>query len=170
MRYDIRVTFEMPTPALDEGGVRSLVSCALAGEAAPSAAAVGVVFTDDATVHALNREYRGIDRPTDVLSFGLSEEAGSGGDAGETAFALPPDSGVPLGEVVVSVETAHRQAAAHGRDLAHELAHLVVHGVLHLLGHDHAAPEEEARMRAREDAALAACGFPPGTAGWDADH
>ncbi|MCL6432529.1 MAG: rRNA maturation RNase YbeY [Anaerolineae bacterium] len=63
-----------------------------------------------------------------------------------------------------------RQAAEHGRALDHELAHLVVHGVLHLLGHDHAEPEEEARMRAREDEVLHACGFPSGSAGWDDAH
>ncbi|MFN8558196.1 MAG: rRNA maturation RNase YbeY [Dehalococcoidia bacterium] len=90
--------------------------------------------------------------------------------ASSDSFVLPPDAGLPLGEVVVSLETAARQAAENGRDLRHELAHLVVHGVLHLLGHDHAEPAEELAMRAAEDAALAACGFPPGAAGWRYAH
>lgn len=110
-----------------------------------------VVLTDDAEIHELNRTYRGIDRPTDVLSFALMEaETGS-------------VDGV-LGDVIVSVETASRLAASGEHrarvcaelpevtfwDLEREIAFLLVHGVLHLLGYDHAEPEEEAEMRRKE--------------------
>lgn len=167
MTYVVSVECEVETPEIDVGRVRALVERALALEGVPDGAEVGVVFADDATVHELNRRYRGVDRPTDVLSFGLSDLARPVEEGGVSSpFVLPPDMGLPLGEVIVSRDTALRQARAHGREPAHELAHLVVHGVLHLLGHDHAAPEEERRMRAREDEVLQACGFPPGTAGW----
>ncbi len=167
MAYAISVDDEVPTPEIGTDRVRALVERALALEGVPDGAEVGVVFTDDATVHDLNRRYRGVDRPTDVLSFGMSELARPAEqEALPVPFVLPPDAGLYLGEVIVSHDMALRQARAHGREPAHELAHLVVHGILHLLGHDHAAPEEERRMRAREDEVLQACGFPPGTAGW----
>ena len=119
--------------------------------------AVSILVTDDATVHALNREYRGFDQPTDVLSFGLSELAKPAIDDEEASpdFALPPDAGRQLGEVVISYETAARQAAEHGRTTDHELAHLLIHGILHLLGHDHFEPDEERHMRSREERLLA---------------
>ncbi|MER3419275.1 MAG: rRNA maturation RNase YbeY [Chloroflexota bacterium] len=168
MPYVVTVDYEVETPELEEAHVSALVRHALALEGVPDGAEVGVVFTDDATVRDLNQRYRGVDRPTDVLSFGLSELARPVGEAPTpTPFVLPPELGPQLGEVIVSRDTALRQARAHGRAPAHELAHLVVHGVLHLLGHDHAEPEEERRMRAREDEVLQACGFPPGSAGWN---
>ncbi len=168
MAYTVDLDYEVDTPELDAARVTELVQHDLALEGIPDGAAVSVVFTDDATVHELNRRYRAVDRPTDVLSFGLTELARPVGEEAEPApFVLPPEIGLQLGEVIVSRDTALRQAQAHGRAPAHELAHLVVHGVLHLLGHDHAEPEEERRMRAREDEVLQACGFPPGSAGWN---
>jgi len=107
---------------------------------------LGIVVTDDATVRELNRRYAGEDAPTDVLSFSLRE--------GEP-FPRPGRRPPPLGEVVVSLPTAERQARAAGRPLRQEVAHLLVHGILHLLGYDHARPEEEREMRAREEAILA---------------
>jgi probable rRNA maturation factor len=101
-----------------------------------------VVLTDDAQVHELNRQYREVDAPTDVLSF----------PAGET----DPDSGnLYLGDIVISIERAEAQARAEGHSLEDELRLLVVHGVLHLLGHDHADEEEKARMWAAQSEVLA---------------
>jgi probable rRNA maturation factor len=169
--YDIAVSIEVVGPGLGEEQIEGLVSRALASEGIEQGAALSVVLTGDATVHALNRDYRGVDRPTDVLSFGLSDLAPPAGAVSEDAgFVLPPDAGRQLGEVIVSHETAARQAGEHGRGLSHELAHLVVHGTLHLVGHDHAQPDDERLMRAREDEVLLACGFPPGTAGWSHAH
>jgi probable rRNA maturation factor len=100
-----------------------------------------VVLTDDAQVHALNRQFRAVDAPTDVLSF----------PAGET----DPDSGnLYLGDIVISIERAEAQARAEGHSLEDELRLLVVHGVLHLLGHDHADEEEKARMWAAQSEVL----------------
>lgn len=122
-----------------------------------SAGEISLFFTDDETVQRLNRDHRGLDEPTDVLSFGLSELAKPAVDDEDRSvdFVLPPTEASQIGEVVISYPTAVRQAAEHGREVNHELAHLIIHGVLHLLGHDHYEPEEAARMRAREDELLA---------------
>jgi probable rRNA maturation factor len=92
----------------------------------------------------LNRQYAGDDHPTDVLSFSLRE--------GEEFIA--PDGPAPLGEVIISYPTALRQAEEAGHPVEDEVAHLLVHGILHLLGYDHAEVGDEERMRAREDALL----------------
>jgi len=109
------------------------------------AAELGIVISDDGTVRCLNRDYAGQDEVTDVLSFSLRE--------GE-AFVSPPDDLLRLGEVVIAYPTARRQAAEQGRSAEMEVAHLLIHGILHLLGYDHAQPEEEQRMRAKEEALL----------------
>lgn len=97
---------------------------------------VSLLLTDDREVHALNRDFRGLDEPTDVLAFALDEAEGP---------RLDPS----LGDVVISVERAARQAASRRVELDAELELLAVHGTLHLLGYDHAEPEEARRMRAR---------------------
>lgn len=112
---------------------------------------VGVVITGDAEMLALNREYAGEDHATDVLSFSLRE--------GEEFVS--PDELSRLGEVVVSYETAQRQAAEGGHEVDEEIAHLLVHGVLHLLGYDHAEAEDESRMRNRERRVLGEWGITP---------
>jgi probable rRNA maturation factor len=101
-------------------------------------------LTDDATIRELNRDYRGRDRPTDVLAFALRE--GQGGQ-------LHPHV---LGDIVISVDTAARQAGRRGLD--RELAFLAAHGLCHLLGYDHATDEEEAEMNARAGALLREAG------------
>ena len=107
-------------------------------------AELSVLLCDDATIHELNRDYRGKDRPTDVLAFAMRE-----GEHGDLAPEL-------LGDVVVSIDTARRQAAEHGRTLVAEVTYLLAHGLLHLLGYDHATVAEDRRMRARTDALCAA--------------
>ena len=120
-------------------------------------AVMSFVVVDDEQIRALNRDWRGYDEPTDVLSFGLSERAKPAVD-GEEPFPFPraPDEALHLGEVVIAFPTAERQAAEHGRPLEEELRHLLIHGILHLLGYDHAEAEEEAVMRARETELLRA--------------
>ena len=108
---------------------------------------LSIVLVSDEGIHNLNREYRDIDRPTDVLSFPLRDNDGSGWEA-ETPF---------LGDVVLSVETAARQAEDRDKELGgvgystvDELTFLLVHGVLHLLGHDHMESVSAQRMEAEE--------------------
>lgn len=124
---------------VDVAALERLARQAVISEGVPAPAELGLVITDDDTLRDLNRRYRGIDEPTDVLSFGLESAE---------PFVSPPDGVHRLGEVIVSFPTAERQA------LEAELAHLVVHGVLHLLGYDHQRPEDAQAMRAREDALL----------------
>jgi probable rRNA maturation factor len=113
---------------------------------------LSILVTGDEQVQELNRRYAGDDHATDVLSFSLEE--------GE-AFAAPPDGLRRLGEVVISCDTARRQAQAAGHFLEDELAHLLVHGILHLLGYDHGEDVTEREMRAVEQSILAAAGAEP---------
>ena len=108
---------------------------------ARSRAELSILLTDDAGIRCLNREYRGKDRPTDVLAFPLQE--------GE--FAQVGDA---LGDVVISLETAKRQAAENGLTPAQEVDRLLVHGVLHLIGYDHEVSPREARRMQRKEKAL----------------
>jgi probable rRNA maturation factor len=126
---------------------------ALAAAGAPLACAllvVGVVLSDDEEQRILNRDYRGQDKPTNVLSFALAEPG------------APVPAAVPvlLGDLVLAYETVTREAAEQRKPLADHLRHLVVHGVLHLLGFDHEAEAEAARMEAREVAILRRLGVP----------
>lgn len=107
---------------------------------------LGILVTDDEQVRELNRKYAGEDEATDVLSFSLLE--------GEEFVS--PDGVTRLGEVIISYPTAERQASEAGHSVADEVSHLLVHGILHLLGYDHAEPDDEQKMRAREDELLGA--------------
>lgn len=124
--------------------LRRIAAGVLAAESVPEAE-LGVLVTDDEAVRRLNAEYTGEDEATDVLAFSLRE--------GEEFVS--PDGVVRLGEVIISYPTASRQAAEAGRLVDEEMAHLLVHGILHLLGYDHAEPDEERRMRQRESELLA---------------
>lgn len=106
-------------------------------------AELSVVLAGDPFVHALNRTWRGVDQPTDVLSFAMGE----GADA-----EVNPEL---LGDIVISVETAARQAGEVGHPVERELRVLLVHGLLHLLGYDHQDPGDAAEMRGAEERLLA---------------
>jgi len=130
-----------PDPALVERAARQALETA----GGPAEAALTVVVSDDAQLHELNRQFLGVDAPTDVLSF----------PNGET----DPETGRPyLGDIILSLPRAAAQAGAGGHPLAAELQLLVVHGVLHLLGHDHAEEDEKAAMWALQAQALASLG------------
>ena len=156
MAYDVSVDLAFrPDEPLDATQLAALTERTLAMEQAP-AGSVSIVITDDETVRALNRAYRGLDEPTDVLSFGLGGLAKPLEDGPAADFVLPAGAPLAIGEVVIAYPYASRQARAMGRSVRDEVALLVVHGVLHLLGHDHLVPEEEAIMQARERAVLSA--------------
>ncbi len=110
-------------------------------------AELSILLCDDRTIRALNRDYRDIDRPTDVLAFPQSE--------GEDA-----DAPAILGDVVISLPTARRQAIKAKRTIVAEVTMLLAHGLLHLLGYDHRNRSEERIMKARTDALCAAAKSP----------
>lgn len=144
--HAIFVTIDEPFLAsVDATWVERIARGVLRAEAVPPAE-LGVLVTDDTRLRELNREYAGEDEVTDVLSFSLTE--------GEE-FASP-DGILRLGEVIISHPTAARQALEAGRSTEAEIAHLLVHGILHLIGYDHAGPKEDRRMRARERELLGA--------------
>ncbi len=145
MEYGVEVQTDVETDGVDTSALEQLAALALETEAVPRPSVLSIVLTDDAAVRELNRSYRGVDAPTDVLSFAQFE----GGE-----FALPEGDAPHLGDVVISLDTARRQAAEYGLALQDEVSHLLVHGVLHLLGYDHEQTEDAQIMRAHEDAIL----------------
>ncbi len=108
---------------------------------------VDITIVDDEEIHRLNREYRNVDRPTDVLSFALDE-----GDE-EPELIDGPEEHL-LGDIIISAETAVRQGEEFGHGLTREMVYLAVHGLLHLLGYDHMVEEDKVVMRAKEEEAL----------------
>ena len=135
---------------------------------------LSLVVTDDDTLRELNREFRGLDEVTDVLSFSAHHAghwAGDGaepedryvknGGSADMSFVFPPGELPVLGEIAISYPQARRQAQERNEPEERELALLIVHGVLHLVGHDHLDPEETEQMQAKERAALATV-FPIG--------
>lgn len=135
--------------------LRAVAHLALEREGLQTPAEVGLTVTDDATLRSLNARYRGLDEPTDVLAFGLAEGQASR-LSGSGPFALPPSGRIQLGDIVLSYPLAERQARQAGHSVEHEAAILVAHGVLHLLGYDHAGPEEERVMFGKQEAVVAA--------------
>lgn len=110
-------------------------------------AELSLLLTDDATVKGLNWTYRGVDKTTDVLSFSQREDE-------------DPDTWTDLlGDVIISVEQAQRQAVDYGHSVAREIGFLTVHGVLHLMGWDHERPDDEARMMAKTEEILGSVGL-----------
>ena len=160
MTYDITITLEHPLDdSIEPALLHDLARAALTSESAPEGT-VSLVVTDDATVQRLNHEYRGVDEPTDVLSFGLGGLAQPAEDEEpDEEFILPEGAPLEIGEIVISYPYAARSAAATKRPVRDELALLVVHGVLHLLGHDHYEEDEGDEMRRREVAILARFGI-----------
>ena len=103
---------------------------------------VSITLTDNDYIHKLNKQYRGIDRPTDVLSFALNESEEPEIEGGMTVNVL--------GDLIISVERAEEQAADFGHSVRREMAFLTVHGMLHLLGYDHMEDEEREEMEAEQ--------------------
>ena len=115
-------------------------------------AELSVTLTDNAHIHAMNREYRHIDRPTDVLSFALNESE-------EPAVTGGPAVNV-LGDIIISVERANEQAAEYGHSLRREIAFLTVHGLLHLLGYDHMEEADRLEMEKEQKYVMEQLGIP----------
>ncbi|MEQ8814883.1 MAG: rRNA maturation RNase YbeY [Thalassobaculum sp.] len=145
---DLAVRVDDPEWAAVAGDPEAVVERAVAATLAvfePEAVELSVVLSDDPTVQALNRDHRGKDYPTNVLSF-------------PPAFA-PPEGPRPLGDVILALGTVLREAEEQGKTAADHLVHLVVHGVLHLSGYDHESESEAGEMEDLERAVLAGLGI-----------
>ncbi len=132
------------TTLLSEKQLRAVAEATLRHEQVSGQAAI--VITDDEGIQELNRDFLGIDAPTDVLAFSAQEET--------EIFVMAPEEVEYLGDVIVSYPQAVAQASEAGHPVERELALLVVHGLLHLLGYDHGEQEEKAIMWARQEAIL----------------
>lgn len=153
---ELEIDIEAPWPAGQWEELAERAADALA-QVAPELAnprlSASLIFTSDEEIHALNREWRQRDKPTNVLSFPMLER--------EELIALPPE-GPPelLGDIALAHETCAREAAEKGVSLDDHAAHLIVHGLLHLAGHDHEiSPEDADAMEALETKALALMGI-----------
>ena len=124
--------------------IENLLQFAALEERVPKDSEVSITFVTNKDIQEINRDYRGKDQPTDVISFALEE---TGGDEVEIQGAdLPPH----LGDIIISIEKAKEQAEEYGHSFMRELGFLSVHGFLHLLGYDHMTKEEEEKMFSRQ--------------------
>jgi probable rRNA maturation factor len=139
---------QRPTKALNRRRLKELARKLLLAERRSESLEVSLYLCDDETIQSCNREYRGQDKPTDVLSF--NQEEGEALPLGMADDALP----AVLGDILISLDTAKRQAEEYQWSLQEEVEALLTHGLLHLLGYDHETAEEEALMREREKALL----------------
>lgn len=131
------------------------VTRALLHEVGEDRSALSLSLVGDRAIRALNREHRGLDRATDVLSFPLL--------VAEARASVPHERDSPerlLGDVVISIDTARRQAAEYDAPLENEVYRLLIHGILHVLGHDHEEPAGRAAMETEERRLAAAIGVP----------
>jgi len=131
---------------LEVSWLQSVAEQVLVAQDAGSKVELGLVITNQERVQQLNRSYLGKDEPTDVLAFSAREEI----DAELPPFVQPPDGVLHLGEVIISYPQAVIQAKEHRHSVKREIAILIIHGVLHLLGYEHDKPELERQMKTRE--------------------
>lgn len=158
---NIAVEIEHGADIAEGVDIEGIARYVLAQEGQPENTEVSITLTTDGEVHRLNRDFRGIDRPTDVLSFecdGYDDDFDEGGvfeDAG-----VPDDEPYLLGDIVIASDVAREQTAQFGTTPQQELAVLLVHGLLHLCGWDHVHSDEEAEaMEDRERTMLAGVGL-----------
>lgn len=153
MEHSILFEAEVPVPEGTERLLVAAVSAALAAEGVDIPCEVDILLTDDEGIHQINQEMRGVDRPTDVLSFPMFQLTPGSKPLPEWADL---ETGlVPLGDMAISLERARAQAQEYGHSVQRELSYLAVHSVLHLLGYDHLDEGEQKRlMREREEEIL----------------
>ena len=158
-KHEIIISADVP--GVDEGlrsFLRRVIRTALDIEGVEAPCEVNVLITNDAGIHQVNLDMRGVDAPTDVLSFPMFDLAP--GDKPLDDDADPATGLVPLGDMCVSLERVHAQAKEYGHSNRRELAYLAVHSVLHLLGYDHLDEGPmKAQMRQREESIMAGLGL-----------
>ncbi len=158
IEYETEKQLDLPY----EDIITRVVTQAMDYEKCPYEAEVNVVLTDNESIHAINKEYREVDNPTDVLSFPMIQyETPADFDALEADMdANPqdyfnPDSGeLVLGDIIISVEKVKEQAEKYGHSTTRELAFLVAHSMMHLFGYDHMEPDEAKEMERKQSEVL----------------
>ena len=154
---------EREFPFSVEDTARLVCQAVLEGEGCPYEAQVSIVLTDGRGIREMNREYRGIDRETDVLSFpnvDFEEEGVFDIDEDSEADYFDPETGeLVLGDILISVDRVYGQAQEYGHSVRREFAFLVAHSMLHLCGYDHMEEEERARMERRQEEILTGLGI-----------
>ena len=159
VEYEAEKKLDLPWEAI----IKEIVEASLDYEKCPYDAEVSVILTDNETIQEINREQRGIDSPTDVLSFPLVDyERPSDFDHVEDAVEdyFNPETGeLMLGDIVISVDKVEEQAQKYGHSQKRELAFLVAHSMLHLCGYDHMEDEERLEMEQRQREILETRGY-----------
>ena len=158
MTVNIEDEYNTPFNVDVEGVARQVIEEALEYEKCPYETEVNLLLTDDEGIHEMNREYRGIDRPTDVLSFPMLEYETPADFAfveDDQADCFNPETGeLVLGDIIISVDKVIEQAEKYGHSRTREYAFLIAHSMLHLFGYDHMVPEEAREMEAKQAAIL----------------
>ena len=161
MTHDILIYREKRNLGYPEAAklVRRAAKAALKAQNVDADCTINVMLTDDAGIHAINLEQRGVDAPTDVLSFPLNELTEGAFDADACEYDFETEKCL-LGDMVIDLERCAKQAEEYGHGFDREVSYLTVHSVLHLLGYDHLDEGERKRaMRAREDAVMEIIGL-----------
>ena len=160
-QFDVNVQiFEQFEDKVSSERLRGVAEFVLNREEADESDSLSIVVTDDDTMRELNRQHRGVDETTDVLSFAFDNEGVYYGENdvfkldGDSDFVLPPGESAGLGELIISYPQVAKQAEEVGRSVDEELVHMLTHGILHLLGYDHMDDEDEAEMKSKESAVL----------------
>ena len=157
--YEAEINLDLPCGEI----TAEIVRAALEYEACPYEAEVNILLTDNERIREMNREFRGIDRPTDVLSFPMGDyEAPAEFEklAEQPEDYFNPETGeLLLGDIVISVEKVKEQAALYGHSERRELAFLTAHSMLHLFGYDHMADEERRIMEKKQEEILSLKGY-----------
>lgn len=146
---DIALRFDHATPELEALPLEGLISFVLERLECPASTSVSVTFVDDERIHQINRDFRGIDKPTDVLSFECDNIPFEG-------ESLEDGQEYELGDVIIATDVAYAQTEEFGTTLEEEVSLLITHGLLHLRGYDHIEDDEAEVMEALEDELLAA--------------
>ena len=153
MTIDVHI-FEAFANQLSEDWIRKVAGKALSTESYPKPISLSLVIADDETVRDLNKNYRGFDETTNVLAFPMTATPGTGYDNQSDTFVIPDMKEYNLGEVIISFPQTIRQAKNENKPWDSELALLIIHGVLHLLGLDHSNMEQQEEMWAVQDSIL----------------
>lgn len=157
MKHEILIDAEVDIADTLPQHLTKIISATLAAEGVTTPCEIGVLLTDDVGIHEINLEQRGVDSPTDVLSFPMFElEAGTPPSGVE--YQDPDSARIPLGDMVLNLDRATAQAEEFGHSVEREMSYLTVHSILHLLGYDH-MDEDKKQMRSREEAILTALGI-----------